>query len=1234
MSDLISSVDALFSYYGATLFVLGLLCCLMKRTFKFGVLTMLLADIPLALAIAFPRKVIEQLNSWGFQAQDLPDPQTGHTYGIIAGVVTFIVLLALRYLLNSALNKRKVVPQNAEPGDDAPIDISEDDPSINQVNDNKNEGGLFKGLAIKGKKSHQSASALHLSSNDNPLNLADTQAEFSALKKNDEHVELGKNLGSEPSFTQDPHEDFALGSIEHVQDNHNDDLREPTLSTDVFKNHMSHNEPNFSNSFIENASSGSLKHDYGSEQKPLENNQSSVGIQSLGVQNPLTGQTDKTKSSWSSLLSKINQVSKDDQNKESSENSLQERFASLGGDDNFSGYGPKSRSIAQKAANSSNVPYIGSESQESESMDLNSLSFAGNKVGDLLDVIDDPNNDDKLKERLGIKESKQSDSNSNLNFADLLDSASKDQNLDSYDQLSVQPQNSDRFGNDNLSQAQLNEELLAYGTLEKNHKTVAEALADLELQEQEQQREQVDIKDHQHLNSELLNPSNLDDSQEPKVDIGTPDPSLQIMEPTKISYLYSDPVHEDNSKEEEDAEEDKGNVLEQYQGDATNYSFSIKGVFKEKPKLSVSGFVDRTSYLGQSQYEADFHEKELEQMVNSHEQQDGKTVPTKLNDKQDHKIKEELESSSNHSPSDELKNKRDQVLEVARQVSAQISAELEAKKGSSVSNKDLVGKASKQDFSIGNLHSDDNQDEAHALASVFAKNKSISSSESVLKEEQQPYDKDSSESKAAFNHKPELKVESLASNETSKLSDDSTKVEAKREPTLESQPNKKLESAKGKAIEMNNVSYSLTLEHKAKPHTEQQPEPKLDLSAKKEPANKQEQTSVKKEKRPIVKGASLDMLKAKAKELSQAKIKEQKLNETKKQAVHEPNISNVNNAKVLSSSNASVKTEPVAIQQVAIPLESKSTLNNVSNKAKNINMAELSRQRGLSFIEKLKAKNVKPHEDNKIINTSNKEVVKNNILNTQSIVNKGEAKPNNQIAAKNTVKSQVTDLSKITKADLNNIKPNNIKANTQSSNNTKVTKAPTSAMSKVNKVLAPSGKVPTASAIDNKAQSKVQAKVQLEPKNNASISIKANNIDKAQPSVPTTLSKNNIDNKKLVPENTVSTVGNSKAHEALSSLPKKQEIAKPNIVKATLKNKRRTHKKDDESAVELSKEALIKDAALASMSKLDDLEEGALKKAPNNAESSAAPHINESQKKESPVRKIASLKRSVGLKRN
>lgn len=1009
MANLISSVDALFSYYGATLFVLGLLCCFTKRTFKFGVLTLLLADIPLALAIAFPRKVIEQLNSWGFQAQDFPDVQTGHTYGIIAGVVTFVVLFAIRYLLNSMLSKRKVIAQKSDNSDDAPIDIAEDDPSINQSSaDNK----IFKGLAIKGKKSHQSASALHLSSDDNPLNLADTQAEFSALKKNDEHGELANNLGSEPSFAQDPHESFSLGQ---VPDHDSDNMKEPTLSSDVFTNHMSHNEPSFSNSFIENASLGSLKHNYAAVQKPLEN-QASVGIASLGVQNPLTGQTDNKEqsgsSSWSSLFSKINQAQ---ENTNSSE--LQERFSSLDGDDSFSGYGPKSKSIAQQALKKDHVPYIGSEVQDEGSLDLNNLSFAGNKVGDLLEAIDDPNQEDKLKERLGVKDNSSQPESAPFNFADILDSAAKRQSLeeekelDSYDQLSMQPHNVDRMGDDNVSPAQLSEEQLAYAALGKSHKTVAEALADLDSQEQElepeletatasapaqspaQPNEQADT----HINSELLEGDNK------KVDIGSPDPSLQIMEPTKISYLYSDPVHEDKSKEEEERPE---NVLDQYQGDSTNYSFSIKGVFKEKPKLSVSSFVDRTSYLGQSQYEANFHEEELEQMVNANEAKE--------------QIEPQIEQAeSNSDKAEDLKNKRDQVLAIARQVAAQISAELDAKQSSSHINKEQsldllsnndqealqpsVGSSKKvaEDFAIDSHHTDDAQDEAHALASLFAHKKAPQSASARSA---------SADSAAA--------AAAAKATATAKVPAASVEV-AYQSKSLEQKLNNGKELAKQSVSGLESKSLTevigsqdndkfIDAEHlDLAPSEEQKREDNKDIEI--QPLNKAASIlnpSERKVKRTVNIGASLEALKAKAKQAAQeraiakeAALKAKQEAEQKaaqkaalkaEKEAEQKAAQEAAQAKILAAQKAQSQAEARAykaaqnkdhsaannqpkhfnIQHVAAPIESKSTLNNIAKRDNKVNVA---RDRGLSFIEKLKAqaKNAsKPKADAAVLATS------------------------------------------------------------------------------------------------------------------------------------------------------------------------------------------------------------------------------------------------------------------------
>ena len=1349
MANLISSVDALFSYYGATLFVLGLLCCFTKRTFKFGVLTLLLADIPLALAIAFPRKVIEQLNSWGFQAQDFPDVQTGHTYGIIAGVVTFVVLFAIRYLLNSMLSKRKVIAQKSDNSDDAPIDIAEDDPSINQSSaDNK----IFKGLAIKGKKSHQSASALHLSSDDNPLNLADTQAEFSALKKNDEHGELANNLGSEPSFAQDPHESFSLGQ---VPDHDSDNMKEPTLSSDVFTNHMSHNEPSFSNSFIENASLGSLKHNYAAVQKPLEN-QASVGIASLGVQNPLTGQTDNKEqsgsSSWSSLFSKINQAQ---ENTNSSE--LQERFSSLDGDDSFSGYGPKSKSIAQQALKKDHVPYIGSEVQDEGSLDLNNLSFAGNKVGDLLEAIDDPNHEDKLKERLGVKDNSSQPESAPFNFADILDSAAKRQSLeeekelDSYDQLSMQPHNVDRMGDDNVSPAQLSEEQLAYAALGKSHKTVAEALADLDSQEQElepeletasapaqspaQPNEQADT----HINSELLEGDNK------KVDIGSPDPSLQIMEPTKISYLYSDPVHEDKSKEEE--EERPENVLDQYQGDSTNYSFSIKGVFKEKPKLSVSSFVDRTSYLGQSQYEANFHEEELEQMVNANEAKE--------------QIEPQIEQAeSNSDKAEDLKNKKDQVLAIARQVAAQISAELDAKQSSSHINKEQsldllsnndqealqpsVGSSKKvaEDFAIDSHHTDDAQDEAHALASLFAHKKAPQSASA------RSASADSAAAAAADK-----------ASATAKVPAASVEV-AYQSKSLEQKLNNGKELAKQSVsgLESKNLTEVIGSQDNDKfidaehldlaPSEEQKREDNKDIEI--QPLNKAASIlnpSERKVKRTVNIGASLDALKAKAKQAAQeramakeAALKakqeaEQKAALKAEKEAEQKAAQEAAQAKILAAQKAQSQAEARAykdaqnkdhsaannqpkhfnIQHVAAPIESKSTLNNIAKRDNKVNVA---RDRGLSFIEKLKAqaKNAsKPKADAAVLASSkvtpaasapakvnapaqasapaNAHAVAVANATAKSASGELKAQPNKatvqdkqQVLAKtNATASQKATNPATAQSKAPAVAPAKAKVEVQVPPKV-ATSAKTNASASVpakdpalvkaqSATKASVTNVATAAPVAVPAKAPAQAPATKEAKTQATGKVGANASAKpqAQALAKSKTDSGALDNKKGSPVEAVKTeVVTAKATAQApaqaqvtakeQATGKEQALAKEHeheqasaqsqVVKASLKNKKRNHKKaEDGEKVELSQEALKKDAALASMSSLDDLDEKVmLSRSASGAgaaqaqqSTQAAQHAAQAQGAQgsdaakadgAAVRKSASLKRSFGLKRN
>ena len=99
MIDYVASVDAILSYFGATLFVFGLLSCLWRRTFKFGVVTLLLANVPLAAAIAFPKKVVALLQELGVNLEQLPPVNLGHLLGMGAAIIGFLFCFILFLLL-------------------------------------------------------------------------------------------------------------------------------------------------------------------------------------------------------------------------------------------------------------------------------------------------------------------------------------------------------------------------------------------------------------------------------------------------------------------------------------------------------------------------------------------------------------------------------------------------------------------------------------------------------------------------------------------------------------------------------------------------------------------------------------------------------------------------------------------------------------------------------------------------------------------------------------------------------------------------------------------------------------------------------------------------------------------------------------------------------------------------------------------------------------------------------
>lgn len=98
MLDLIASCEAIFLYFGGSVFVLSLLLWFIPHCFKLGVITMIIADVALAIAIACPRKMTVYLIEQNLDKY-LPPVEQCAPLGIAAGVAFFAVCLLLYILI-------------------------------------------------------------------------------------------------------------------------------------------------------------------------------------------------------------------------------------------------------------------------------------------------------------------------------------------------------------------------------------------------------------------------------------------------------------------------------------------------------------------------------------------------------------------------------------------------------------------------------------------------------------------------------------------------------------------------------------------------------------------------------------------------------------------------------------------------------------------------------------------------------------------------------------------------------------------------------------------------------------------------------------------------------------------------------------------------------------------------------------------------------------------------------
>lgn len=101
----ITASQTLFSGIGFSLATLGVIFLLVPKRTRFGILTILLSNIPFVTAIVLPKKVSELFLSLGFEKEILSNDYLYHGVGF--GVLIFALWYAIRSLFVKLLGKFK-----------------------------------------------------------------------------------------------------------------------------------------------------------------------------------------------------------------------------------------------------------------------------------------------------------------------------------------------------------------------------------------------------------------------------------------------------------------------------------------------------------------------------------------------------------------------------------------------------------------------------------------------------------------------------------------------------------------------------------------------------------------------------------------------------------------------------------------------------------------------------------------------------------------------------------------------------------------------------------------------------------------------------------------------------------------------------------------------------------------------------------------------------------------------
>ena len=472
MIDLVSSVDALFSYMGATIFALGLIFCLIPRTFRFGIFAMLAGDVPLALAIAFPRKIIEFLLSQGITPEQFPDPDSGHIYGIVGGVAFVAFLFLMRALL------LKLFKRSAE-DDDAPVLPVEDSFLDEEQDDLDLAGKGARNQKASGKKGNKRASSRHLSADDVPLSLDGADSAFKPLKENNSYPEPRTNANGDSTSAANS---FGSAALQGLSADDGPDFSNDFLAATARK------ETQAKASDANTPSKGALA----DRMSRLSSLAMSVAQEQEQKQSASdTNNKDNASSPWSGLMAKID------------------------------------------AANAQGQAAQPQSAQENVGNELAQVPLTGRKVGQLLDVID---NDDAQAvadlQKSYNKKTTEDTASSSAGFADILNSATARQSriehenqdeLDSHNLTDTLGQQAEDLNDDRYEAAPKDQEQSpVYPNFKR--KTVAEVLASLESEDVPDENDELKVDgahsaatdfDRQAIDAKIAEPSEVSNESEP-----------------------------------------------------------------------------------------------------------------------------------------------------------------------------------------------------------------------------------------------------------------------------------------------------------------------------------------------------------------------------------------------------------------------------------------------------------------------------------------------------------------------------------------------------------------------------------------------------------------------------------------------------------------------------------------------------------------------------------------------